>query len=132
MNKKLLKRLLCAFLSVLMLVCAVPAIALPTAAATTDEEGTVDYTVQTYESAEARVEAMGAPLYSNGEYEIYCDQKLGIVAYRKVATGEVLFTNPWNMGAESKTYEDIRKEIMAQIQLTYKDNQNQQDRKSVV
>ena len=122
MNKKLLKRLLCAFLSVLTLVCAVPAFALPVAASSTTGEGVIDYTKVYYDSAEERLASMTLE-YSDEQYELYCDEVLGTVAYRNKLTGEVLFTNPWDMEAEKNTYEKVNHEIMSQIQLTYTDAQ---------
>ena len=125
MKLKLLTRLLCALLSVLMLVCMIPAITVSaeeTAAAVTLDTS-IDYTSVEYESAEARFDAM-TPMYDNGSYSLRCDTILGIVAYRNNATGEILFTNPWNMTAEKNTAATVRNPLMSQITLSYVDSQN--------
>ena len=96
-NKKLLMRLLCALLSVLMLVCAIPAITVSADdGADSEEQDKIDWTSISYESPEARIAAM-TKYFDNGEYSLYCDEKLGVVAYKMNATGEILFTNPWYM-----------------------------------
>ena len=121
-NKRLLMRLLCALLSMVMLACMLPAITVSAAEDADDEETKIDYTNQVFESAEKRYEAM-TPYYNDGNYELACDEKLGVVAYKKLATGEILFTNPWDMTKEPSKEESVREELMSQILLTYSDNQ---------
>ncbi len=118
-NKKLLMRLLCALLSVWMLVCTIPAI---TVSANDGDEETeeIDYTNVLYESPEARLNAM-TKYFDNGEYSLYCDERLGIVGYKKNATGEILFTNPWDMSKEVNQEETVRYPLMSQIILEYDD-----------
>ena len=119
MRIKLLSRLLCALLSVLMLLCMIPAITVSasTAEATTNPAVT-DNTKVVYGSAEEAFEAM-TPMYDNGKYSLRCDTALGTVAYRNNATGEILFTNPWNMSAESNTNEALRSRLNSQITLSF-------------
>ena len=71
-NKKFI-RLICALLTVLMLVGVVPAFTLTAYAA--DEVVTPNnaYTQGQYETAEDYYEAM-TPYYSNGEYAVRCDE----------------------------------------------------------
>lgn len=121
MKKKMFSRLLCTFLAVLTMVCIFPAI--PVGAAE-DETTEIDYTQVAYESEAERLAAM-EKVYDNGAYSLYCDAKLGIVAYQKNATGEVLFTNPWDMKAEVNLDENVRGELMSQIILEYIDSENQ-------
>ena len=94
MKSKLLSRLLCVVLSVLMLSCMLPALSVFAAGgkSTTNLPSTnvKDYTSVVYESVEKRLEAM-TKVFDNGSYSLYCDEILGIVAYRKNATGETLF-----------------------------------------
>lgn len=118
-NKKLLMRLLCALLSVLMLVCTIPAITVSADTGAGEGEGVeIDYTNVLYESPEARIAAM-TKYFDNGEYSLYCDEKLGVVAYKMNATGEILFTNPWDMSKESSTEDTVRYPLMSQIILEY-------------
>ncbi len=118
-NKKLLMRLLCALLSVLMLVCTIPAITVSADTGENAEEDVeIDYTNVKYESPEARIAAM-TKYFDNGEYSLYCDERLGVVAYKKNATGEILFTNPWDMSKEPNTEDTVRNPLMSQIVLEY-------------
>lgn len=123
MKKKLFLRLLCASLAVLMMVCIVPALPVSAADSAMVDE-TVDYTSILYDTEADRLASM-KKLYDNGEYALYCDTILGIVAYQKIATGEVLFTNPWNMGAETNRDSVVRSELMSQIMLDYVNSENQ-------
>ncbi len=121
-NKKLLMRLLCALLSIVMLACMLPAITVSAADEAEDEDAVIDYTNVPYESAEARYQAM-KEYYNDGTYALACDENLGVVAYKKIATGEILFTNPWDMKKEPSKEESVRHDLMAQIFLTYTDSQ---------
>ena len=119
MKIKLLSRLLCALLSVLMLLCMIPAITV----SASDTEGSTssaenDTVKVTYKSAEEAFEAM-TPMYDNGKYSLRCDTTLGSVAYRNNATGEILFTNPWNTSAESNANETLHSRLNSQITLSY-------------
>lgn len=121
MKKKLFSRLLCASLAVLMVVCILPVISV--GAATSGETEQIDYTSVVYANEAERLAAM-TKYYDNGEYALYCDDMLGVVAYQKIATGEVLFTNPWNMKAENNLDSNVRAELMSQIILEYMDSEN--------
>lgn len=127
MKSKLLSRLLCVVLSVLMLSCMLPALSVFAAGgkSTTNLPSTnvKDYTSVVYESVEKRLEAM-TKVFDNGSYSLYCDEILGIVAYRKNATGETLFTNPWDMSKETSQLETILTAEMSQIILSYIDGKN--------
>ncbi len=123
MKTNLKTRLFCILLTALMVVGMLPLFILP-AAAEDEEAPAIDYTKVVYSSPEERIAAM-EKVADNGAYSLYCDAKLGVVAYRKNATGEILFTNPWDMGtSEALTYEEVRYELMSQIRLTYTSNQN--------
>ena len=122
-NKKLI-RLLCALLSVLMMVGMIPALTLAVSAAN-DSDAVVlpneKYVNGEYETPEEYVEDM-TKYYSNGEYSLYCDVAMGIVAYKNEKTGEILFTNPWNTKNETNKSANVRGELMSQIVFTYQDN----------
>ena len=125
MNKfKLPTRLLCALLTVLMLTCMIPAL---TVSAEEDEdtpkeEVQVDHTKTQYESVEHRLSFMKL-FYANGDYSLYCDEVTAVVAYKNNKTGEVMFTNPWDIAnKETSSVQNVRDEMMAQIVLTYIDS----------
>ena len=139
MNKKLFVRLLCALLSVLTLVAIVPAMALSTAAEIeidpADGYTNMTWTKGSYESAEEYLQDMGEPYYANNTYELYCDETVGVVVFRNKLTGEMMFTNPWNVtdGITGETAEkeesnkqnfvsgstDEKKEMLSQVYLKY-------------
>lgn len=147
-NNKLLMRLLCAFLSVLMLLCVVPAFTVgaaeETVAGDTSTEETpgteggdesyggsgsletadkdFDFSKVDYGSAENRLKYM-TEFYNDGKYALYCDVDLAVVAYKKLATGEILFTNPWDLTKEVSNVETVRNNLMSQLTLTYVDSQ---------
>ena len=118
MRIKLLSRLLCALLSVLMLVCMIPAITVSASTEASTVSTETDNTKVVYASAEEAFEAMTF-MYDNGKYSLRCDTTLGSVAYRNNATGEILFTNPWNTSAESNTNEALHSRLNSQITLSY-------------
>ena len=94
MNKmKFSMRLLCVLLSVLMLSCMLPAFS---AFASTggsvdlsDDTALVAELKKTYGSAEERYQTM-KECFNNGSYALRIDETLLIVAYKNLATGEIL------------------------------------------
>ena len=120
MNKKLLMRLMCALLSVLMLVCMIPAITVSANEAADDAGDGSTEQVRDYANEEERLAAM-EPMYTNGDYTLYCDVKYGDVAYKNNKTGEILFTNPWNAAQTSGTG-DIYNTMLSQVKLSYTDS----------
>ena len=123
MNKKLLSRFLCALLTVLTVVSVIPAFTISVSAAD-DYSMVTDITSVAYASAEERLSKM-RKYYENDEYALYVDEvvgyksnsvtSLGIVAYVKKATGEILFSNPWDMTKENTTDDNMRADLMSQI-----------------
>lgn len=131
MNKsKLMLRLLCALLAFLMMACMLPALTV-FAAEGEEGEGTgggtpvFDRTQVLYDSVEDCLAAMTL-YYDSADYALYCEEATGIVAYQKKATGEVLFTNPWDLSKESRPdgsggFRDTgkREEYLTQIEISY-------------
>ena len=131
MNKsKLMLRLLCALLAFLMMACMLPVL---TVFAEEGGEGAgagsgsavVDRTQVLYSSVEECLDAMTL-YYDGADYALYCEEATGIVAYQKKATGEVLFTNPWDLSKESRPdgaggVRDTgkREEYLTQIEISY-------------
>ncbi|MBE6581197.1 MAG: hypothetical protein E7650_06240 [Ruminococcaceae bacterium] len=121
-TKKLLTRFLCALLVVLTLACMLPAISVSAAEPPAPLTPVDQYTVGGYES-EADLLAQMTKYYDNGEYALYCFEELGLVAYQKKSTGELLFTNPWDMSKEPSSETSVRYPMMSQIILSYEDSQ---------
>ena len=64
-----------------------------------------DYTEKVYLNADEKIASMGAgkPKYSGNGYDIYVDDYSGEVAIVNTATGEKLFTNPWNVATDKSS-----------------------------
>ncbi len=70
------------------------------------------------------------PIWENHGYQLWIDEVTGEVATVKVATGEILFTNPWNTqeasytnGSNKKTTSlAIKKQLLSQLVINYVDN----------
>ena len=91
--------------------------------AQTDEEGNVTYKVDTGNrivySAEDKLATMDLRFEKDG-YQLYVDEYSGEVATKCIATGEILFSNPYNI-ADSTAQDSIKTEIMSQIIVEYTD-----------
>ena len=91
-------------------------------------EETIDYTTQVYETPEAKLATMlnkngkPGPWLVKGDYELYVDAFSGEVAYRNTKTGEILFTNPYDIGTSTLGSENTKKELLSQIIIKYTDN----------
>lgn len=98
------------------------------AAETTDSDGGVadsgvaieDYLTTVYNNPEEKLATMQRMLSRDG-YELWVDAKSGEVAVKEVATGSILFSNPYDV-ASSKGSDATKKEILSQIVVQYNDN----------
>ena len=80
----------------------------------------LDWTEPTvFASAAQKLAAMDLRLQKDG-YQIYVDEFSGEIACKDMATEEVLFTNPYNIGS-SKAAGSLPYELMSQIIVQYKD-----------
>lgn len=140
-----LKRILSLFLAVLTL-CGVFTAGMTTgaAAASTEESGPAlmddDYETATkyallkaFTSPEKMFEAYTAtdgterPAYMvlttrKHGYELYCNYYTGEIAYRNVVTGQIITSNPYNLGTIG---EKTKEKLLSQIEVKFVDNANQ-------
>ncbi|MBQ7378441.1 MAG: hypothetical protein IJW70_02025 [Clostridia bacterium] len=84
-------------------------------------EETIDYTTQVYTNPEEKLETMELYL-TKGNYQLYVDTFSGEVAYKNVKTGEILFTNPYDIGSSTLGSEKTKQELLSQIIIQYTDN----------
>lgn len=70
-------------------------------------------------TAEDKLSYMDLRYEKNG-YQLYVDEYSGEVATRCVATGEILFSNPYTIG-NSKAQPDTKAELMSQLIIEYTD-----------
>lgn len=89
-----------------------------------------DYLTERYLNEEEKLATMGVtdpetgekkPNFENDEYEIWALEETGEVGIRVKSTGQILLTNPYNVG-ESNANEDVKKRLLSQILVQYKDN----------
>ncbi len=106
------------------------------------ESSKVDYSVtieknldsSQFDTPDEKLESMELMWEKNG-YRLYVDKISGEVATQKISTGELLFSNPWDLsdasytavteGKKDKTTAlSVKKKLMSQIVITYIDNDN--------
>lgn len=88
-----------------------------------------------FETKEEKLDTMELMWDSNG-YALYADKQTGEVAIVKLATGEILFTNPWNIsdasyqavtaGKKDRTTSlPVKEQLLSQLVVKYTDNGTQ-------
>ena len=87
----------------------------------TGEEETIDYIKQVYTNPEEKLATMELYL-TKGNYELYVDTFSGEVAYRNITTGEILFTNPYDIATSTKGSDSTKGQLLSQIIIQYTDN----------
>jgi len=114
-------RALSFFLTALMLAGVLAA--LPVGAATTSKDddeidlSEIEYTTQVYNSPEEKLATMKL-YYSKYNYDLYMQEYTGEVALVNKVTGEMLFSNPYDV-AKSTGAESTKKQILSQIAIRY-------------
>lgn len=123
------KKLISLFLAVLMLCSVLTSYSVIIASAedaseeTTDEENDLlieDYISTVYASPEEKLATMKLKT-TKGNYAIYADEKSGEVAVKDLSSGQIQFTNPYDIGAATAS-DSVKKQIMSQIIVKFSDN----------
>ncbi|MBR6781891.1 MAG: hypothetical protein IKM33_01670 [Clostridia bacterium] len=123
------KKLISLFLAVLMLCGAFGSFSVITAFAedTTDEstgeEGEVlieDYLTTIYASPADKLATMKLKT-TKGNYAIYADEKSGEVAVKDLSTGQILFSNPYDVGASTAS-DSVKYQLLSQIIVKFSEN----------
>lgn len=121
------RKVLSFLMMIVLLVGAVaPALVLPVFAADEEEEEEMlDYTKEVYLTPEDKLYTMGEPVYTNGDMELYYHPQTAEVMIRNAKTGQLLSTNPYNVG--SATFADTQKvRLLSQLIIKYRDSSNTQ------
>ncbi len=71
-------------------------------------------------TAEDKLNYMDLRFEKDG-YQLYVDEYSGEVATRCIATGEILFSNPYTIGNSSATAESIKPQLLSQLAVKYID-----------
>ena len=91
-----------------------------TGTGTAEEDKQINYLTDVYETPEAKLATMKRKL-KKGDYELYSDETSGEVAVRNVTTGQILFTNSYDISASNAT-DSIKYQLLSQIIIKYTDN----------
>ena len=81
----------------------------------------VDFTTEAYYTAEEKLATMKLR-FEKGDYQLWVHEYTGEVAIVNTATGEKLFTNPYNVGL-SKSTASVKEELLSQIVIEYTGNE---------
>lgn len=127
--KKLI-RLISALLTAIMLVGAVAGLSMMEVSATssstkkddneTVEEKLTKYLTKEYSSAEEKLRTMTLKLEKDG-YQLWSDELSGEVACVDMASGQILFTNPWDVATSQGTSASVKEQVLSQIVVRYTD-----------
>lgn len=127
--KKLI-RLLSALLTAIMLVASFAGLAVIDASATsttdkkddkaTPEETLKKYLTTEYATQEDKLRTMTLKLEKDG-YQLWSDELSGEVACVDTASGQILFTNPWDVASSKGTSASIKEQVLSQICVRYTD-----------
>ncbi len=77
-----------------------------------------DYLTTPFATEEAKLKTMSLK-YSTEDYELYCDEYTGEIALKKIKTGQVLFSNPYDVGSIGAS-EEVKYELLSQLIVHYK------------
>ncbi len=88
-----------------------------------EQKEPIDYLNHVFESKEAKLATMTAKPAIHG-YQLYYDATSGEVAVLNTVTGDVLFSNPYDVGGTASS-ENIKNQILSQIIIQYSNNEGE-------
>ncbi len=91
-----------------------------TAETETEAGGNVEYLTQVFATPDEKLATMRLKL-TKGDYSIYCDETSGEVAVKNNVTGQILSTNPYDVGSATAS-DSIKYQLLSQIIIKYTDN----------
>ncbi len=123
-----MKRITSAVLSLVMALGAiVPASIQPVSAAWEDKVDSdgkpiIKYTTDAYTDPEAKLADMIMVREQNG-HQIWFEEFTGEIAYKDLASGQILFSNPWDIAATyNKATDSTKSQLLSQLIITFTDN----------
>lgn len=125
-----IRKLLSGFLAFIMLMSAAVNFSLPVfaeedttgTASSSDEENEIDYLTEVFITDQEKLQTMNL-MAETDRYQLYAEPNSGEVAYLDKATGQALFTNPYNINdVSAATTADTKALLLSQVVLTYIDN----------
>ena len=95
-------------------------------------DGKINYMNDGFASRQEKLDTMSVVREQDG-YRLWYEDYTGEVAIEQISTGEVLFTNPYDISAKgSKISTTVKKQLLSQIRLTYLDNEKETEMYSFV
>ena len=86
------------------------------------EETLKQYLTVKFDTEQQKLETMEL-MYEKGDYQLWVDTYTGEVATVNVVSGQILFSNPYDIGTKDKEPADaIKAELFSQIMVKYTDN----------
>jgi len=90
--------------------------------ATEEEDATISYLTDAYETPQAKIADMTLMKQQYG-YKLYVEEYTGEIAFEDTKTGEILFSNPYDIAqAYAASSPNKRHELLSQISLTFEEN----------
>lgn len=112
-------RLISALLTVLMVLTSVSLGSMLTASAASPA---YEYLSTGMATQLAKLETMTLMKSQDG-YNLYCDTYTGEIAFQKIATGQILFSNPYDVGDSTSANADtIKAKLLSQVFVEYEDS----------
>ena len=116
---KLHNRILSAFLAVVLMLGSFGVITVSAASDDPDQIILNTYTTKVFNTPQEKLKTMKMMLEEDG-YRLYVDAVSGETAVENIATGELLFSNPYDIATAART-NSIRKQALSQIFIQYLD-----------
>ncbi len=118
------KRLISAFLTLVMLIgtLAVGVDAAWADKVNEDGEPIINYLADAYTSPDAKLADMIMVKEQNG-YQLWFEEFTGEIAVVDLATGQVYFSNPWDVASGYQTISDaVKEQLLSQLTITFLEN----------
>ena len=124
---KKLNKILSTILALLMLLSAFSGLTINASAAagTEGRDGFLKKYGQelVYNTPEAKLDSMEKMFEKDG-FELYVDSITGEVAVKELATGQVLFSNPYDIASSKANLAEVKPHLLSQVAITYMDTSN--------
>ena len=115
------KKLICILLAVLTIISSASVAVFAAESAVESGEDFYEYYTNTYATQKARVDAMTL-MFENDSFKMYFDKRSGEFAVENKATGEYVFSNPYDLNENSSVSVNLAKNaLLSQVLIEYKD-----------
>ncbi len=118
------KRIFSAFLTLVMFLGSLVVPAQAAYADKIDEDGAplIDYLNTNYETAEAKLAEMIMVKEQNG-YQLWYEEFTGEIAVKDLASGQIVFSNPFDIANGFQSISDaVKEQLLSQIMITFLEN----------